>query len=123
MPAFLLPLLSGLLKCKVCLYVALGLAVALAGWLYVWHLESAAAANARAAAIAEMQKATDAEHARRVAVEQYMQQWATGSVQHVNTLNAKIAALRAQAVRLSAAHDKEPCWSPDATARMRGMAQ
>ena len=123
MPAFLLPLLSGFLKCKTCLWVAAIGALALAGWLYLKHAEHAAAAGARAAAIAEMQKATAAEHDRRMQVERYMQQWATGSIARVDALNSKIAALRATAARASAAHDKEACWPPDATARIRGMAR
>ena len=109
--------------CRDCLYGVGLLAVLAAGYFYIAHVKSAAAADARAKAVAEMQAATAAESQRRDQVIAYWQRFAQSLDDQAKQKDAKIEQLQADSARLSAKNDRTACFDRSARDRIAGVGR
>ena len=109
--------------CKICRIVLLAAAAALALWLYIGHAKHKAASEARAAAIAEMQAATQREHERRQAVLEQAQAAAQQTAAKLADRERENATLLARIAQASRVRDAVPCLDRAGVDRLRTIGQ
>lgn len=110
MPVFLLPLLK---------YVLAPLLIISVVWGYLHHIRASAYAEGHNAAVAEVQKATDAESARRMAALEDAQAVAQRAAADLETKEKDNAALLARVNQLSRANDRRGCLNRVSVDRLR----
>lgn len=123
MMSFIPLILSFLGSCRMCRIVLLAVLAATA-MLGVLELEKhKAAAGARAAVIAEQEKATAAESVRRQAVVAASQAKAEVASARSITLEKRNASLKSELARASARVDSRGCLDADIVRRVRELGQ
>ena len=118
-----MPFLALLAGCQICRIVLLAGGLLAAGWGVLVYREHEAAAHARAAAIAEMEKATAAESARRDQVIAAARAEADKAAQGLAQKDRQNATLLQAIARLSAANDARGCLDGAAVKRLRQLGE
>lgn len=108
--------LPALLKAAWGLRYPILLVAMLAAFAWWSHHERAIGAAAIQAAV---EKATVAEHDRRMQTLEWAQRWAQGAIQNVDALRKRDAKLQAKIAQLSAALDRNACLDAGAADQLR----